>query len=150
MLRRIFDWRDARYTALQLKYQLDKLESDFQSGPATQFPDTSSSEFKLPYYEFKNEFDLVQSRIDEIETNQATDRAYRWAVPLPRKPESKYEENEFWYYSPQLEKFFLTDVGKTYLRREIYTEIEIRFKPFYSTGALLISIASLLIALVKS
>lgn len=92
----------------------------------------------------------ASATISQIETHRAIIRAGRWQVPLPSKPTSTDEDNEFWHWDSMHREFYLTDAGIAHLRREVFLERDLRTKPWLSWAAIAISLVSLIVVIFKS
>ena len=89
---------------------------------------------------------LYSDLMNRLETNRRVRSAWRFGVPLPKKPK-KYEGSFEWDWCPSLNEHQLTQEGHKLLRREIAIERELRHKPWLSWGAILIAGLSLLVSL---
>ena len=109
----------------------------------------ASDEFRKILHDTVNQSDLIVAEIDEIETAQVERRADRLQIPVPPRPYGSDSGNEYWSYNKAHQRFYLTTEGKYRLRRLIYEEREMRWKPLLTYCAFGLSVASFLWSVMK-
>lgn len=149
LLESLFEWRDDRNKVAQLNYELQDLEEAFEKGAEREYQDKREFGYRSAYYDFRHEADTIQAAIDQLETKRSIRRAIRWRVPVPSRPANDEADDGYWQWSVPHQCFYLSDTGKTHLRREIALEAELLFRPVLSWGAVCISLLALIVSVLK-
>jgi hypothetical protein len=149
-LKDLLIWNEDRYKIIQLRHELDRIDAMYaQARKAAGFQPGSQDDNNL-YWSFTNDRELTLAELDEIETKTLLRRAKKWNIPIPARPIMPTEENEYWNWCGPHYRHYLSAMGKTYLRREAFAEMEMYSKPWATWLALGVSGLSLLISVLKS
>lgn len=148
LIRKAIHWRDRRWKLAKLRFDIEDRNKEFEIEVASKGLRKGTDEYNYADWRCWQDNLLSHSEIDQIETAVLIKRARRWEVPLPTFPDDRDEGNAHWYWSQPHGAFYLTTEGKMLLRREAYAEMEIRFKPWLSVAAIVISVISLIISFV--
>ncbi|MFS8123779.1 hypothetical protein QD336_15280 [Rhizobium sp. BR 250] len=108
-----------------------------------------SKEAEDLYWGYRNDVDLTEASLNELETAAALKRARKWGVPVPHRPNSEADENDAWNWSSVHFRHYLSTDGKALLRRQCFAEIEMFYKPWATWLAVCISFLSLAISVFK-
>lgn len=138
---RLKRYRDERHALVQLGHKVDHLRSEL--GRKTKGIDPRSEDYNGLVSEYFFDLDVLMAEIAHIETVKMIRRAGRWRIPVPQRPLRDDQEDEYWEWHSQLGRYYLSEKGASRLRREVYQESEMFWKPWLSWCAIAISIVSL-------
>lgn len=141
-------YRDERLELVQLRYAIEDSFARFSEQTAGLRK--RSDEYQKLLAEYSHFGDDTYAQISRIETAQAMRRARHWRVPVPQQPLGEDQESETWEWHSAHGRYYLTDTAISRLRREAYQEWEMWSKPWLSWGAILISVTSLVISVLRS
>ncbi|MGR9283961.1 hypothetical protein [Rhizobium johnstonii] len=139
--------RDERHAILKERQSIEIAEEHFRKVTEGLKPRDDAYQTHLADLFFER--DLAFAEISEIETKRARRQADRWRVPLPTRPFKDDEQTEFWEWHAPHHRYYISDKGHSQLRREIYQEWEMWWKPWLSWVAVAISLLSLAISFLK-
>lgn len=144
LIKNVFSWRDRRWQIAKLRFAIEDRRKKFETEVREKKLRKGTEEYEYADWSCWQDNLIDESDIDQIETAVLIERARKWEVPLPTFPEDRDEGNAHWYWSSPHRAYYLTTEGKMLLRREAYAEMEIRFKPWLSVAAIVISVISLI------
>lgn len=150
MIAKLLKWRDDRHRIAELRFAIEDADKDFRSAVAKRKLRRDSDAYQELYMSAENERELAEAEISDIETENAIRRARAWGVPIPPVPYQEDVGDQYWYWCRVHGRFYLNDNGTALLRRESYAEMEMRFKPWLTWLALIMSGISLMYSLWKS
>ncbi|MBP1856850.1 hypothetical protein [Rhizobium herbae] len=147
----ILKWRDDRHRLAKLRFDLEDLDIAFRNKVKVEKLRRGSEEWERAYADFDNYRELYDADIAQLETTNQIRRASAWGVPIPFRPisEEPVYDDKYWDWHRPHASYYLSDVGKAFLRRETYAEMEMRSKPWIPWIAIGISVISLLVSLLK-
>ncbi|MCV3766558.1 hypothetical protein [Rhizobium sp. TRM95796] len=137
-----------RANLASIDHRVEELEADLNNIAESRKPDDV-----IDYLNCKNrilfEIHLCLDEKAEIETRKTLNMAARWKIPVPPKPHDQWgeDENGIWRWSSNFTDYYLTETGHFALRREVYNEIDMRFKPIVSWTTLVVAVLGLVIAI---
>ncbi|UXT56948.1 hypothetical protein FY134_04500 [Agrobacterium fabrum] len=149
-LKSFIKWRDDRYRIIQLRHEIEHLDNLYYAKLKDKKYRRGSDEAEHLYWNYRNDIDLAEASLDELETAAALKRARKWGVPVPHRPNSEEDENDTWNWSSVHFRHYLSTEGKARLRRQCYAEVEMFYKPWATWLAVGISVLSLAISIFKS
>lgn len=149
LIRQILARRDRRHEIIQLNHEITSLWDEFEQHVAKDSLKGGSDAYESLYSEYRSYVEIPVSKRDQLTTQASVERAHFWGVPLPPQPDHRQFDNEYWTYDRVLQRLNLTNVGHRYVRHEVALEREIKYRPVLSWAAIVISVGSLFISLLK-
>lgn len=146
-LRDIFKYRDERHELIQRRLDRDEIERHYTEAIAGTNP--RDDEHHTLVAEFFHEMDTINAAIAELETAQIKRRAAKWRIPIPKRPYKDDDADDFWEWHYVHGVAYISLKGMSQLRKEIYQEWEMWWKPWLTWVALGLSILSLVFAALK-
>ncbi len=140
-------YRDDRHELGQLWHQIDRLGEEFDR--RTEGLCKQSEDYRQQIEVYYYELDTLLAGIAQLETRRMIHRAGRWRVPIPQKPRKKEQNDDFWEWHRLHGQYYLSEDGASKLRKEIFQESEMFWKPWLSWGAIAISIVSLAVVIFR-
>ncbi|MBA1139374.1 hypothetical protein [Mesorhizobium neociceri] len=141
-------YRDERDALIQHRHNRDSLLERLNE--TTAGLKRNSQEYQIAVGDYFATIDIVDAEIAEIETAQTLRRAGQWRILTPQRPYKEDEDNDFWEWHGVHGRYYLTEEAMRRVRREVYEEREMRMKPWLTWLAVLISVISLAISVLKS
>lgn len=140
-------FRDDRDKLIQLRHQRERhLE---RLNETTAGLKRNSNDYQIAVSDYFNTVDLVDAEIAKIETAQTLRRAEQWRIPIPQRPYKRDEDTDFWEWHAVHGRYYLTEEAMRRVRRDVYEEREMWLKPWLSWLAVLISVVSLAVSVLK-
>ncbi|MDM9628319.1 hypothetical protein QTL95_20705 [Rhizobium sp. S152] len=153
LLKSILRWRDERHLLAQLQFGLEEIDAKFIERVKKEKLQRGSDAWRDAYFDYDSHRQLWEADIDQLQTQRYVRRAKAWEVPIPPHPvpapDSPVCDDEFWSWSQPHGRYYLTYKAQAVLRRDIYAEIEMRYKPWLAWMAITFSALSLIIALIR-
>lgn len=141
--------RDDRVRLAELEYEIEDLIKAFRAEVERRGLKEGTDAYESAYSGFHNDLDLLHAEINQIQTRRLLARAASWLVPIPPRPRAAEDDTEYWWWCRVHGTHYLTDRGRTHLRREVYQEIDLRYRQVPSWAALAISVISLVVSVLK-
>ncbi|MFI0843522.1 hypothetical protein [Mesorhizobium sp. IMUNJ 23232] len=145
-LESLLRYRNERDELIRLRHGLEYNNATFKEKTA----DLSkrSQEYRDAVNEGANEHYLMSAEIAEIETAQMLRKAARWRIHVPLRPTNE-DDTEMWEWNVIHGRHYLSEKAMMQIRRDAYQEFEMRSKPWLSWMAILISIISLVVSVLR-
>lgn len=147
-VKRLNRWNEQRYKLIQLYHERQEIVLGFANDVKGWEP--GSDEYEERLSEWTDLFEMKVGEIGKIETDQAIQRAERWRVPYPPAPRNGFVmDDQYWDWNGSLGIYILNLEGHKQIRHAVATEMDIKFRPWLSWGALIVSGVSLVVAVLK-
>jgi hypothetical protein len=143
----LFRYRDERHELIQLEHELDRNSELFREETAGMKP--RSDEYQQLLSKFAHEANFLIARIKEIKTDRALRKAGYWEVAVPSRPFTGEPDTDVWEWDSDHDRYYLTDAALSTIRKETHQEWEMATKPLLSWGAIIISVAALIVSALK-
>lgn len=146
-LRGWWQQRMDRQKIIQLRHEMNNLHARLNEKLEGLRP--RDEEYQYHVADVFSDMDIVQADIAELETKHLQQRASYWRVPIPQRPYKRQDDNDFWEWHDPHGRYYLSEMGMRYLRKEVHNEWEMWSKPWLSFFALGVSLLSLVISILR-
>ncbi|MBP1852724.1 hypothetical protein [Rhizobium halophytocola] len=136
-----------RQELIQLRRDIDDCDKELQRQLEGLKPRDDLYQSRLGAY--IHNVGTLEAAVAQIETAQMRRRAERWRIPLPPRPREEAYATDFWEWHDKHGKYYFSEKALSQIRRELYMEWEMWWKPWLSWLAIGISFLSLAIAIFK-